>query len=75
MGAAPPIQLPRFNLVVADQSSSMSETMYFIVEFVDGSRRRWDRYMLGRLDEIGPMPTFASRRRWWRGQSWYSPMT
>jgi len=58
----------RFNLAATGVISGMSPDVYCIAEFIDVSGRWWQRYMLGRVDEIGPMPTLVRRRRLWRAK-------
>src|SRR5215467_1301262 len=56
----------RFNLAATGAVSAMSPDVYCIAEFIDVSGRWWHRYMLGRVDEIGPMPALVRRRLPWR---------
>jgi hypothetical protein len=55
----------RFDLAATGPSSAMSEDVYCIAEFIDASGRWWNRYMLGRIDEIGPMPALVHTHRRW----------
>jgi hypothetical protein len=55
----------RFDLVTTDAISATPEDVYCIAEFVDINGRWWKRYMLGRIEEIGPMAALVRRHHLW----------
>lgn len=53
----------RFDLSSTEPDFASAYAMRIVAEFTDASGRQWNRYMRGRLDEIGPMPMQISKRQ------------